>query len=119
VSSPGAEHPLAGVNEVKDKAKQVQVVAGDPPVKVAASAVLNHPCVILNTMLPLVIGRAVAVVNARVKLPVVVAPGTRSAATEAAVVPLPLALPPAVIAGTEPEPAVSMITPAAVAVATL
>ena len=97
----------------------MQVVAGDPPVKVAAAAVLNHPCVKLKTALPLVIGSVVAVVNARVKVPVVVAPGTRSAATEAAAVPLPLALPPAVIAGTEPEPAVSMTTEAAVAVATL
>ena len=111
----GAEHPLAGVNEVKDRAEQVQVVAGDPPAKVAAAAVLNHPGVKLKTNLPPVVGRAVAVVNARVKVPVVVAPGTRSAATEAAAVPLP----PAVIAGTEPEPAVSMITPVAVAVATL
>ena len=74
MSSPGAEHPLAGVNEVKDKAEQVEVVAGDPPVKVAAAAVLNHPCVILKTTLPLVIGSVVAVVNARVKVPVVVAP---------------------------------------------
>ena len=115
----GAEHPVAGVNEVKDRAEQVQVVAGDPPAKVAAAAVLNHPGVKLKTTLPPVVGRAVAVVNARVKVPVVVAPGTRSAATEAAAVPLPLALPPAVIAGTEPEPAVSMTTPVAVAVATL
>ena len=119
MSTPGAGHPLAGVNEVKDRAEQVQVVAGDPPVKVAAAAVLNHPAVKLKTTLPPVVGRAVAVVNARVKVPVVVAPGTRSAATEAVAVPLPLALPPAVIAGTEPEPAVSMITPVAVAVATL
>ena len=117
----GAEHPVAGVNEVKDRAEQVQVVAGDPPAKVAAAAVLNHPGVKLKMILPPVIGTFVWVVNARVKVPEVdaVAPGTRSAATEAAAVPLPLALPPAVIAGTEPEPAVSMITPAAVAVATL
>jgi len=118
VSSPAAVHPEAALPATKDRA-QVEVVAGDPPVKVAAVAVLNHPPVKLNTTLPLVIGRAVAVVNARVKVPVVVAPGTMSAATEAAAVPLPLALPPAVIAGTEPEPAVSMTTPVEVAVATL
>ncbi len=43
VSSPAAVHPLAGVNEVKDKAEQVQVVAGDPTAKVAAAAVLHIP----------------------------------------------------------------------------
>ena len=43
MSNPSAEHPLAGVNEVKDRAEQVQVVAGDPTAKVAAAAVLNHP----------------------------------------------------------------------------
>jgi hypothetical protein len=64
VSNPGAEHPLAGVNEVKDRAEQVQVMAGDPTAKVAAAAVLNHPCVNLNTTFPLVIGSVVAVVNA-------------------------------------------------------
>ena len=110
VSTPDAEHPLAGVNEVKDR-EQVEVEAVDPTAKVAAVAVLNHPGVKLKTTLPPVVGSVVAVLNARVKVPVVVVPGTRSAATEAAAVPLPLALPPAVIAGSEPEPAVSMTTP--------
>ena len=109
---------MAGVNEVKDR-EQVEVEAVDPTAKVAAAAVFNHPGVKLKTALPLVIGSVVVVVNARVEVPVVVAPGTRSAATEAAAVPLPLALPPAVIAGTEPEPAVSIITPPEVVVATI
>ncbi len=118
MSATAAVHPAAALPAV-NAIEQVEVVAGDPPDKVAAAAPLNHPCVNLKMILPLVIGTFVWVVNARVKVPVVVAPGTRSAATEAAAVPLPLALPPAVIAGTEPEPGVSMITPAAVAVATL
>ena len=48
----GAEHPLAGVNEVKDRAEQVQVVAGDPPAKVAAAAVLNIPSLQQNASPP-------------------------------------------------------------------
>jgi hypothetical protein len=102
---------VVGVNEVKDRAEQVEVVAGDPPVKVVAAAPLKYPCVKLEVILPVVIGAVVAVVNARVKIPVVVASGTRSAATEAAAEPRTLALPTEVIARTEPELAVPIITP--------
>ena len=97
--------------EVKVRAEQVEVVAGDPPTKVAAAAVLKYPGVKLKMILPMAIRTVVVVVNARVKVPVVAAPGTRSAATEAVAVPLPPAVPPAVIDGTVPEPKVSIKTP--------
>lgn len=116
VAATAAEHPVAALPDVKSRAEQVEVVAGDPPDSVAAAAVLKYPGVKWKMILPLVIGSVVAVVNARVKVPVVVAPGTRSAETEAAADPLPPAVPPAVIAGTAPEPAVSIIIPAAVVV---
>ncbi len=44
---------MAGVNEVKDRAEQVQVVAGDPHVKVAAAAVLNIPSLQVLVLVPL------------------------------------------------------------------
>ena len=107
--------PIAGACfeplEVKVRAEQVEVVGGDPPVKVAAPAVLKYPGVKLKTILPMAIRKIVEVVNARVKVPTVAVPGIISAATEAVAIPLPLAVPPAVIDGTVPEPAVSMITP--------
>jgi len=117
MAATAALHPEAAVPG-ENAIEQVEVVAGDPPVKVAAAALLNHPCVKLKTILPLVIGTFVWVVNARVKVPAAfaVAPGTRSAATEAAAVPLPLAVPPTVIAGTEPEAGVSMMAPPLVVV---
>ena len=119
VSNPGAEHPVAGMPEVKVRAEQVEVAAGDPPVNTADPAVLKYPGVNLKMILPMAIGKIVEVVNARVKVPTVTVPGIMSAATEAVAIPLPLAVPPAVIDGTVLEPAVSMITPTAVEVMTL
>lgn len=64
----------------------------------------------LKMILPVSFGKVVEIVNCKVKLPVVVAPGTRSAGTEKAAVPTPLAVPPVVIAGSAPLAGVSIIT---------
>jgi len=111
-----AVHALAKLPAEKD-IEQVEVVL--PPVSVAVVAVFKYNGVKLKTILPPVLGTAVAIVNESDKVPVTDVPGIMSPATLAVAVPLPLAVPPTVIAGTEPEPAVSMITPVEVAVATL
>lgn len=68
-------------------------------------------------ILPVVTGSDVDMLKGRVNVPVVEAnPGTLSVAAEKVAAPVPLAVPPVVIAGTLPEAMVSTITPLVTAV---
>jgi len=109
-----AVHALAKLPRDNDTEEQVEVVL--PPVSVAAVAVFKYNGVKLKTILPPVLGTAVAIVNESDKVPVTDVPGIMSPATLAVAVPLPLAVPPTVIAGTEPEAGVSMMAPPLVVV---
>jgi len=111
-----AVHPLAKLPVDNDTEEQVEVVAGLPPDNVAAVAVFKYNGVKLKTILPPVLGTAVAIVNESDKVPVTDVPGIMSPAALAVAVPLPLAVPPTVIAGTEPEAGVSMMAPPLVVV---
>lgn len=106
-----AVHPLAKLPVVNDTEEQVEVVAGLPPVSVAADAVFKYNGVKLKMTLPVLLGTAVAIVNESDKVPVTDVPGIMSPVALGVAVPLPLAVPPTVIAGTEPEAGVSITAP--------
>lgn len=105
-----AVHPVATLPAVNCTLEQVEVVAGLPPVSVAAVAVFKYDGVKLKTILPVSLGNAVMVVNEKVKVPDAVVPGIMSPLKLAVAVPLTLAVP-AVMAGTVPEAGVSITAP--------
>jgi len=110
VSITAAEEQEAAEPAVLEQ-EAVDAAAVVPTSSLAVEAVAMYPAVNENTILPVSFGRAVDVVKPRVKVPAVeVTPGTLSAGTEKVAEPVPLAVPPVVIAGTLPEAMVSTIT---------